>query len=44
MEISDSVRGIGEVVGWEPLVVGVWPPPELYKVVQMSIPVLRVHY
>ena len=44
MEISDGIRGIGKVVGWEPLVVRVWPPPELYEVVQTSIPVLGVHY
>ena len=43
MEIPDGIRGIGEVVGWEPLVIRVWPPSEFYEVVQTSIPVLRVH-
>ena len=43
VEILDGVGSVGEVVGWEPLVIGVRPPPELYKVVQASIPVLRVH-
>ena len=43
MEIPDGIRGVGKVVSWEPLVIGVWPPSEFYKVVQTSIPVLRVH-
>ena len=43
VEISDGIGSVGEVVSWEPLVIGVRPPPELYKVVQVSIPVLRVH-
>ena len=43
MEIPDGIRGVGEVVGWEPLVIRVWPPSEFYEVVQTSIPVLRVH-
>ena len=43
VEIMDNVRGIGQMVGWEPLVIGVRPPLELYEVVQASIPVLRVH-
>ncbi len=44
VKISDNIRGIGQVVSWEPLIIGVWPPLELYKVVQVLIPVLGVHY
>ncbi len=44
VKISDDVRGIGQVVGWEPLIIRVQPPLELYKVVQALIPVLRIHY
>ena len=43
MEITDDVRGIGQMVSWEPLIIGVRPPLELYEVVQASIPVLRVY-
>ncbi len=44
VKILDNVGGIGQVVGWEPLIIGVWPPLELYKVVQALIPVLGIHY
>ena len=43
VKVSDNIRGISQVVGWEPLIIRVQPPLELYKVVQMSIPVLGVH-
>ncbi len=44
VKILDDIWGIGQVVGWEPLIIGVQPPLELYKVVQASVPVLGVHY
>ena len=25
MEVSDSIRGIGQMDSWEPLIIGVWP-------------------
>ena len=33
VKISDNIRGIGQVVGWEPLIIGIWPTLELYQVV-----------
>jgi hypothetical protein len=30
---TNGIGDIGEVVGWEPLVIRVWPPSELYEVV-----------
>src|SRR5258708_639384 len=44
VKILDDIGGIGQVVGWEPLIIRVWPPLELYKVVQTSIPILGIHY
>ena len=44
VKISDNVGGIGQVVGWEPLIIRGQPPLEFYKVVQALIPVLGIHY
>ncbi len=33
VKISDDIRGIGQVVGWEPLIIGIQPTLELYQVV-----------
>ena len=30
MEVLDSIRGIGQMDSWEPLVIGVWPSFELH--------------
>ena len=30
MEVSDGIRGIGQMVSWEPLIIGVWPSFELH--------------
>src|SRR5258708_31583578 len=32
VEISHDVRGIGQVLSWEPLIIGVWPSLELHQV------------
>src|SRR5258708_79107 len=32
VEISHDVGGIGEVLSWEPLIIGVWPSLELHQV------------
>ncbi len=37
VKILDDIGGVGQVVGWEPLIIGVQPPLELYKVVQVLI-------
>src|SRR5258705_6626657 len=32
VEILHDVRGIGQVLSWEPLIIGVWPSLELHQV------------
>ena len=43
VEISHDVRGIGQVISWEPLIIGVWPSLELHQVVYASVSVLGVY-
>ncbi len=43
VEILHDVRGIGQVIGWEPLIIRVQPSLELHQVMYASVSVLGVY-